>query len=186
MLLADLSDGAITTIVTGAVTVVMGFIGFLTLWVKLKYGADKAQEAASNAEKAVTKVDQAAEVAATKAKAVEKKIDENAAKTLAVEEKLDQNTEITTRIEQQTNGPLSGKLTQIERRVEEKLGQIQDHADRIGALETKVEAVKVTLDTLSKNVDSTRHEMRGHLQTITNHLQLLTVKGVATVLQEPK
>ena len=38
-----MSDSAIATIVTGLVTMVTLIVGFLTLWVRLKYGADKVE-----------------------------------------------------------------------------------------------------------------------------------------------
>ena len=38
-----MSDSAVATIVTGLVTMVTLVVGFLTLWVKLKYGADKVE-----------------------------------------------------------------------------------------------------------------------------------------------
>lgn len=136
-----MSDGAIVTVMTGVVTIVMGVIGFLTLWVKLKYGVERADEAAENAQK--------------------------------VEKKLDENTKITARIEQQTNGPLTTRLAKFE----EKLGQLEDHNTRIGALEMKVEATRTALDGLNKNLDSTLHEIRGQLQTINTSLHILSIKG---------
>ena len=38
-----MSDSAVATIVTGLVTMVTLVVGFLTLWVRLKYGADKVE-----------------------------------------------------------------------------------------------------------------------------------------------
>lgn len=144
-MIAVISDGAaiavVTTIVSGVVTIVVGIIGFFTLWLKLKYGVEKVDEAATNAQK--------------------------------VEKKIDENTRITARIEQQTNGPLTSRLAKFE----EKLGQLEDHNTRISALEVKVEATRTALDSLSKNLDSTRHEIRGQLQTISTSLHILSIKG---------
>lgn len=83
-----------------------------------------------------------------------------------VEDKIDSNTEMTARIEEQTNGALDAKLSQL-----------SDHAKRISALESKLDANTVKLESVSKNIDSTRHEMRGHLQTIVNKLDLAATKA---------
>ncbi len=48
-----MSDAAILTLVSGLVTISTMVFGFLTLWVKLRYGAAKAEEAVVKAEAAV-------------------------------------------------------------------------------------------------------------------------------------
>lgn len=146
-----MSDAAVATIVGGLVTMLGMVIGFLKLWVDIRYGNKKAEDAAVKAGEAATKAGE-------------------------VEDKLDANTAITSRIEAQTNGPLSEKFANLENRISAKFGQVDEHAARIGALELKVEAIKVSLDGLNKNLDSTRHEFRGHFQTIVNSLQLLAIK----------
>ena len=60
------SDAAITVIMAGVIQVVVLVVGFLTMWVKLRYANEQAEAAAANAE-----------LAAVKAKAVEDKIDDN-------------------------------------------------------------------------------------------------------------
>lgn len=52
-----MSDAAIASIVTGVVSVVLSAIGFLTLWVKLKYGADQAEQAKQKAQAVEGKID---------------------------------------------------------------------------------------------------------------------------------
>lgn len=125
------------------VQVVLTVIGFLTLWVKIKYGVDKAEEAATNAK--------------------------------VVEGKIDNNTAITTKAknaaeaaEKQTNGTMS--------RYE---SQMSDHHNRISELENQMAAVKVSLDSVTSNVNSTRHEMRGHLQGIASKLDLMALSSVS-------
>ena len=54
-----MSDAAVSSLVYAIITIVGMIVGFLTLWVKLKYGVAKAEEAA------------------TKATVVENKLDEN-------------------------------------------------------------------------------------------------------------
>ena len=87
--------------------------------------------------------------------------------------KVDVNTQLTEKINKQTNGGLDDRFA--------------DHAERITALEMKVAAVDAKQDALSKNLDSTRHEIRGHLYTITNNLTLLTAqRAQAPVVEQPK
>lgn len=130
-----MSDAAITSIVSGAVTVFMSLIGFFTLWAKLRYGVQKVEEASH---------------------------------------KVDENTVLTKKIDGQTNGGMDVKFA--------------DHAARITTLESEVSSLRVELSSIGKNLDSTRHEMRGHLQSITNSLQILaTVRvppAVAPVVKE--
>lgn len=140
-----LSDAAIPVIVTGLVTITTVVVGFLTTWVKLKYGVDKAEEAA------------------TKAAQVEEKIDENtvistAAKNAAMA------------AEKQTNGAMS--KYQLE---------MVDVVSRVTALEAGFETLKLSMETVTKNVDSTRHEMRGHMQTMSNKLNTMPIELNAVI-----
>lgn len=89
-----LSDAAITSIVTGLVSITTMVIGFLTLWVKLRHGAEKAEEAAVKAEIVESKIDgntklaiaattqaaENAEIAATAANQAAKKAEEMVAR----------------------------------------------------------------------------------------------------------
>lgn len=143
-----MSEAAILTVVSGVVTVTTLIIGFLTLWLKLRYGIIKAEEAAYKAEN------------------VEQKIDRNSS---AISDKLDHNTMVTTeaknaavKAEHQTNG--------VMKHYQER---INDHDSRIGALEAQISAMKESVAVVAKNIDTTRHEMRGHLQTITNKLDIM-------------
>ena len=52
-----MSDAAIANIVTGIVTTVTLLIGFLTLWVKLRYGVEKTEEVARRSQQVESKVD---------------------------------------------------------------------------------------------------------------------------------
>ncbi len=70
-----MSDAAVVAIVTGLVTIVTMVIGFLTLWIKLRYGIQQAEDAASKAT-----------IAVVQAKVVEGKIDDNTARTQVIVE----------------------------------------------------------------------------------------------------
>lgn len=103
---------------------------------------------------------------------IEHGLEENTEKTNAITDKVDTNTEMTARIEQQTNGPLT-----------ESLSTLQEHDKRITALEADLKAVKVSIEGMDRNLNSTRHEMRGHLQSVMNKLDILGARPVVVPVQ---
>lgn len=142
-----MSDAAITTLAAAAVQIVVLIIGLLTLWIKVKYGADRANDAAKKADE------------------VEQKVDENTAiSTLAKDSAA--------KAEHQTNGALS-KFRDT----------VADHGNRLTSLEKQTASLQTLVEVLTKNIDSTRHEMRGHLQTITSKLDLMALTKIPA---EPK
>lgn len=52
-----MNDAAIANVVTGLVTITTLVVGFLTLWVKLRYGAEQAEKAARKADVVERKID---------------------------------------------------------------------------------------------------------------------------------
>lgn len=140
-----MSDAAIATIAGTILQVVVLVIGLLTLWIKIKYGADKAEES-------VVTTNQ-------KAEEIERKIDDNTAISKLAADSA-------SKAEHQTNGV----LTQFRM-------QMTDHTNRIVTLEAQITAIKSAIDNVKNNVDNTRDEMRGHLQTIGNKLDLISLKG---------
>ncbi len=52
-----MSDAAITMIVAGLLQIATMVVGFLTLWIKLKFGAEQAEEAKKKAERVEKKID---------------------------------------------------------------------------------------------------------------------------------
>lgn len=100
-----MSDAAITTIVSGFVQVVVLVVGFLTLWVKLKYGVEKAERSAT--------------AAATKAHEVEQKLDANTVTTQAVSDKADT-------IVSQTNGTMD-QLRMIVAKIAERVDKLEEY-----------------------------------------------------------
>lgn len=97
-------------------------------------------------------------------------------KVKAVEGKVDHNTALTTEVKDAAT-----KASEHAESCDEERGKIlsslNDHNTRINSLEAQMTVLKASVDKVSANIDSTRHEMRGHLQTITNSLQLLAIKG---------
>lgn len=146
-----MSDGAVASLVSALVTVTTMVIGFLTLWVKLKYGTRMAEEAAVHAQTAVVKAEETAS---------------------AVSSKLDENTALTVEAKEAATKASEHAVSCDEEKAEiRKL--LSDHESRIVSLEAQIAAMKVSVDGMSKNIDSSRHEMRGHLQTLTNKLDLI-------------
>jgi hypothetical protein len=87
-------------------------------------------------------------------------------KVRAVEVKLDQNTDMTARVVKQTNGGLDVMVSQV-----------GVNTTRIAELEGEVKVLKMSLEGLARNIDSTRHEVRGHFQTVMNKLDLAMLRG---------
>ena len=137
-----MSDAAVTILVAGLVNVVTMVVGFLTLWVKLRYGVEKADSIARKAD--------------------------------LVETKLDHNTQVTTQAAEEA-ARASAHAETCDGQRAKILSSLSDHDKRILSLEGQLAALKVSMDGVSKEITSTRHEMRGHLQTVTNKLDLLGV-----------
>lgn len=144
-----MSDAAIASIVTGIVTISTMVIGFLTLWIKLRYGVEKAEEVATKAQD--------------------------------MEDKIDHNTTITTEAKDAATQVQSESNARNEE-MEKVASTLMEHHSRISALETQLMALKVSVDGVTRDITSTRHEMRGHFQTLVNKLDIMTV---ATVTVKP-
>ncbi len=154
-----MSDSAITTIASSIVTVILGLIGFATLWLKIRYGTEQAEKAAVKAEVAV-------------------------AQAAVVEAKIDNNTVISTQAkdaaqnaERQTNGVMTGYDSHITNLVQ----TTTEHHKRITELEARIVELAVSVANVNKNVDTTRHEFRGTLQTLMNKMDIM-----ATVIRPEK
>lgn len=152
-----MSDAAITAIVSGLITITTMVIGFLTLWVKLKYGADKAEEASEHAARAVVKAEEAA------------------VKAICVEDKIDANTALTAEVKDAATKASEHAVICDEEKVK-MMKLITEHEGRIVSIEAQLVAMKTSVDGVSRNIDSSRHEMRGHLQTLTNKLDLMSAR----------
>jgi hypothetical protein len=95
-----MSDAAVTAVVAGAVNIVGMVIGFLTLWMKVKYGAEKAAAAVTKAEAAEEtlgrKIDDNTKITQAGADAVARKLNGGLDQALAeatapINERLAQN-----------------------------------------------------------------------------------------------
>lgn len=138
-----MSEAAITSIITGLVTITTLVIGFLTLWVKLRYGVAKAETIALQAE--------------------------------SVENKIDHNTHLTVQAKEAAK-KASEHTVICDNDRKEIFTAIKDHDARIRSLEAQMASLNVSVDGLGKNIDSTRHEIRGHLQTVMNTIQMTNIK----------
>lgn len=142
-----MSDAAITTIVTGVITIATIVGTWITMWLKLRYGLERGEEIAR--------------------KAVE------------VEHKVDQNTQITSIAKDaafkaaEHAEDCDNRWKELDSTWEKVNFALQDHQSRILALEGKFAALQTQVESVGKNIDSTRHEMRGHLQTIGTKLDII-------------
>lgn len=148
----------VTTIVTGLVTIVTTLAGLALVWLKLKYGVATAGEAATEA--------------ATKA-------GEAVTKAGVVEGKIDNNTHITTQAKEAAEKAKEHTEACDEDRAK-IISDLADHGRRIAALEghfgrmqTSVEGVSKEVALLSKNLDQTRHAMKGDADVLSKKLDLL-------------
>ena len=119
-----MTDAGIATIVTGVITVATMIVGFLTLWLKLKYGVSKVEEAAVNAKVVEKKIDDNTTI--TKAASVAAVSNAKRAADTAIEAK-----EATAYMAEQLNGKLEEKINAIVKaQTEPILAVIKTHIDQ--------------------------------------------------------
>lgn len=166
-----MSDAAVAAVVTGVVTVTTMVVGFLTLWVKLKYGVEITKEASEHAKKVTVKAEESVKKAEESAKKAEESV-------ITVSNKIDRNTELTVEVKEVATKASEHAISCDEEKVR-LFNLIHDHESRIASIEAQIVTVKMATEAVSKNLDSTRHEMRGHMQTMANKLDLMfaTISG---------
>ena len=153
-----MSDAAIANIVTGAVTITVSLVGFLTLWVKLRYAATKSEEAATRAEETANKVE-------IKAADVERKIDNNTKLTIAGADQASSNAMVAAQaatiaadksaeIMSQLNGKLDERIIRIvDQHVKPVVATIRAHAEQD---DKNMAEIRTTLEEIKKIVHSTK------------------------------
>lgn len=115
---------------------------------------------------------------------VEKKADEAALKAAEVEGKIDGNTQITSEVRNAT-AKVAEHVIDCDEERKTLLRNINAHESRILNLENQMLSLKASVDLVSKNMDSTRHEVRGHLQTLTNKLDLISLTLRPVIVPDP-
>lgn len=166
-----MSDAAIATIVTGVCSIVTTLVGFLIVWIKLKYGVEKK-----------------ADEAAKKAGVVEQKLDDNTRITVAGAESATTNAKVaaqaatsakasTEAISKKLNGGIDAA---IKEGVQPVLDTLHAHAD---TLQTHIEddkkvaeEIRGKFDELTEYVHNRNHDMLDALQTHANKLELISRK----------
>ncbi len=155
-----MSDAAIASVVSGAITVVTIVITFLTLWVKLKYGQGQVEKVGVKVDAAAGKADIAAdkaETAANRSNILEAKIDDNTAKTEEIQSKADV-------IAHQTNG-----ASEIQnRRIDVLEAAVKGNIDKIAALADK-------LTKLDEYMHRNQHLMNNILNNLALKIERLLV-----------
>lgn len=140
-----MSDAAIANIVTGIVTIVTLVIGFLTLWVKLKYGAEKAEEAAVKADIVESKIDANTKISAAAAASAQK-------------------------AEHQTNGV----MTALKAQITDHNSRIIALEAQMAALKVSVDSVKSNIDSTRHEMRGHFQTMTNKLDLITTVKKLPT------------
>jgi len=159
-----LSDAAIANLVTGLVTIGGMVVGFLTLWVKLKYGVEQAEEAARKTQAVEHKIDtntrltQSGADQATKTAAI-------AAETAA--QTKDAVEDMAASISKKLNGGLDAAISQA---VDPVKAVLNDHGQTVQALEAK-------FDDLTRYVHQRNHDILNAMQTLTNQIAALRCQG---------
>jgi preprotein translocase subunit SecF len=130
-----MSDAAITTVVTGLVTFTTIVVGFLTMYVKLKYGTDKTEEAAR------------------KVNVVEEKIDQNTVLTKAGTEAAANNARIAARTANEAKVAANDVAEKINGELEEKIrGIVKEHMVVLAdAFDGHMREIKQMLDDLKSS-----------------------------------
>ena len=101
-------------------------------------------------------------------------------KVAGVEDKIQTNTEITQRAERAADRAVEHTEACDEDRAQ-VFKLLSEHDTRIVSLEAQMASLKVSVDGVSKSVDSTRHEMRTYMQSLTNKLDLVSIAIMRTV-----
>lgn len=84
-------------------------------------------------------------------------------------------------------GQLNGAMDARIRSAIDGHASIQDHGERLTALESQMATFELSLEGVAHNVDSTRHEMRGHMQTIiTNQFAAMAGKPLTSPTPSPE
>ena len=105
-------------------------------------------------------------------------------KVADVEDKIQTNTEITQRAEMAADRAVEHTEACDEDRAQ-VFKLLSEHDARIVSLEGQIGILKVSIDSVTKSVDSTRQELRGHLQSLGNKLDLVSVAVLRTTTTLP-
>lgn len=156
-----MTESVIIAIVGGIVTcigtIAATTLSYFSLLAKLKYGAQKAEEAANHAQTAVVKAEEAAS---------------------AVVEKIDENTALTTEVKNVAT-KASDHAISCDREKVELLRRLTEHDARINSLESDIKTMKVLVDGVNTNITSSRHEMRDKLSGVMYALNLIIANNPA-------
>ncbi len=171
-----MSDAAIASIVSGAVTIFMGLLGFLTLYVKLRYGEKKSEQQSEQVE---AKLDQntiitraGVEAAIDNARAAVESAQAAAGIAHSVKETTDN-------ISRKLNGGVDTAISDAVSPVQESIATCNN---RLSALDAKLEE-------LSKYVHQRNHDILNAMQVLANNAAVHSNRLdslACTVLKEKK
>lgn len=177
-----MSDAAIAQLVYGAITIFTMLVGFWQMRAKLKYGVEKAEEAATKAKVVEKKIDANTQLTKDGTEAAAANAKEAAeAVTAAAKKAEDANTEkmgILKEIAEQTNGKLGQNIKEaVGEAIKPLQSQLAEHDKVCDDDRTRIDKVITSLDsrltTIEKYAHDSKHDLNGALQTQINKLDLI-------------
>ena len=159
-----MSDAAIATVITGLVTVTTIVIGFLTMWVKVKYGNDQTRRMAERTESVESKIDDNTRI--TQAGARSAVINAQAASNAAISAK-----EATDTLSENVNRKLNGGLDHaINSALEPIKRLLEDHDEERKDIRSIVETLKQQVAEHTEYTHRRNHDMQNSMQAQSNNI----------------
>lgn len=173
-----MSDAAISALVSAVITIVPMIIGFLTLWVKLKYGAEQAEKAAVKAQVVEDKLDSATtkidtNTIITKAGAAAASNNAREAAKSAADAKA-----ATGELAKKLNGGLDHTLQTVIAPIRDALEEhMKKDAEDLEEIKAKVEDHKAKFDEHVAYVHQRHHDILDAVGVLSNKLTALIMKS---------
>jgi chromosome segregation ATPase len=115
-----------------------------------------------------------AKVAATTANIAAEEASKAADHVKHMETKLDANTDMTEQTKTAAD-TINAKSNVWQDEIIRIATVLEDHDIRIASLESQIATLRLAVESVNKNVDTTRHEFRGSLQTIMNKIDIMAM-----------
>lgn len=123
-----MSDAAIANIVTGLVTITVTIVGFLTLWIKLKYGVKKTEDVEAKAITVEEKLD--ANTIITKA-ASEAAVKSAVTAARSATESKEATAAIAAKLNGGVDAAIEAAVAPLHRRIDEHMGKLKELTDYV-------------------------------------------------------
>ena len=141
-----MTDASIVHILTNVVTITAMITGFLTLWVKLKYSAQKAKEAVARAEIVEHKIDENTEITKEGTRAAATNAKEAAVTARVAADKASMAANKAVEIAEKVDGGFDAKMKEfsgyVHQRNHDILDAMQTHTNMLKILMVRLEEEK--------------------------------------------